>query len=51
VIARLPRRLRWWLAVLFADWAHSLTKPESGDEPVWLTELGIEYIRRNSNAE
>jgi hypothetical protein len=28
-------RFRWWLASIFACWAHDLTEPETGAEPVW----------------
>jgi hypothetical protein len=37
------KRLRWWLAVVLADWAHSFTAAEIGD--AWLVEFTTAYLR------
>jgi hypothetical protein len=41
----MPKQCRWWLAVVLADWAHNLTKAETGPEPAWLIELGCAAVR------
>jgi hypothetical protein len=35
--------MRWWLASLLANWAHSLTRRDGGD--AWFEEFAFAYLR------
>lgn len=40
--------MRWWLASVLANWAHSLTCRDGGD--VWFEEFAIAYLRAHRPA-
>jgi hypothetical protein len=45
IIGTRVRAARWWLALILTDWAHGLTRRETGDAPVWLLEFAMEHVR------
>ena len=40
-----PNRVGWWIATLLVHWAHSLTRRDTGDEPIWLKEFAIAHAQ------
>jgi hypothetical protein len=45
MIAFLPKRLRWWLAIRCADSAHGHTCTETGPKHAWVIDFTIAYLR------
>jgi hypothetical protein len=37
--------LRWWLATVLVDFAHSLTRRETGNDAPWLSEFAAAYLK------
>jgi hypothetical protein len=39
------RRFRWWLAAHLVMLGNDLTKPETGEDPIWFVEWTLAYMQ------
>jgi hypothetical protein len=49
MITLIPRKWRWHVAMVLADWAHGLTCRETGLKHAWVIEFTIAYLRNAGN--